>query len=388
MELSVQQLRALLALAQSETFCEAAKTANMPQSTLRVAIQQLERLLGFALLERSTTQALKLSAQAHCLMPSVQALDELWALAQRQLRSESGRSATTSLHVAGPIVGLEGRLKHALMSFHKHWPEVAIKLSHCTAEVALERMLRGEVDFAFGVGLKEPCSKGMSYRELEPTRFVVVLSREVGAALINATCKRVGRSTQIPAIEDALDQVGDVDAIYIAKEDYRWLKAAKEHQSYDSPTDDDQTYNDPTYDSQIYDDHNLFINAKACLHTTDSVAAALALLRKAATDSSLKEPIGKLRAVGQSHSKDSKSGLALAIMSESSARLFLGEDLQIVTLKNLYAMPRRLYYQDSLSDAKKLWFIEHLKALEKACVLNPRASERLEDREALAFGAM
>lgn len=75
-------------------------------------------------------------------------------------------------------------------------------------------------------------------------------------------------------------------------------------------------------------------------------------------------------------------------MSESSARLFLGEDLQIVTLKNLYAMPRRLYYQDSLSDAKKLWFIEHLKALEKACVLNPRASERLEDREALAFGAM
>jgi hypothetical protein len=249
-------------------------------------------------------------------------------------------------------------------------------------------VLRGEVDFALGVGLKESCSKGMSYRELEPTRFVAVLSREVGAALTNAICKRVGRSAQISALEDVLDQVGDVDAIYISKEDYRWLMATKDHQSYDSPTDDDQTYGDQTYDSQIYDDHNLFFNTKACLHTTDSVAAALALLRKADTESSLKEPIGKLHAVGQSQSNDSKSGLALALMSEPSARLFLGEDLQIVALKNLCAMPRRLYYQDSQSDAKKLWFIDQLKALENACVLNPRVSERLEDREALALGAM
>ena len=373
MELSVQQLRALLALAQSKTVCEAAKRANMPQSTLRVAIQQLERLLGFALLERSTTQTLKLSAQAHCLMPSVQTLDELWALAQRQLRAESGQSATTSLHVAGPSFGIEGRLQHALISFKQHWPEAAIKLSHCTGEEAFERMLSGEVDVALGIGLKAPALKGISYRELEPTRFVAVLTREVGAALTKATCKGVGRGAQTLALESALDHVGKVDAIYIAKEDYRWLKAAKDSQSYDNRT---------------YDDQNLLFDAQACLHITDSAAAALALLRKATTERSLKKPIGKLRHEGQCESKDSKGGLALALMSELSARLFLGEDLQIVALKHPSALPRRLYYQASQSDLRMLWFINHLKELEEQCVVSPRVNGRLQDREAFAFGVM
>jgi hypothetical protein len=75
-------------------------------------------------------------------------------------------------------------------------------------------------------------------------------------------------------------------------------------------------------------------------------------------------------------------------MSELSARLFLGEDLQIVALKHPSALPRRLYYQDSQSDLRKLWFINHLKELEEQCVLSPRVNGRLQDREAFAFGVM
>lgn len=170
----LQQLRYVLAIAETNSFTRAAKRCLVVQSALSHQVARLERELGAKLFDR-TSRRVRLTAAGAAFLP-----------AARQCLNAAERAAD---EVAATVGEVRGRLMlgviptvaavdipAALADFHGRYPLVRIGLRVDASEELVELVTQGQVDIAF-LGLPTTARpRGVRSRELATDRHVAVLT--------------------------------------------------------------------------------------------------------------------------------------------------------------------------------------------------------------------
>lgn len=248
--MTLQQLRAFLAIVEHGSFRRAARALDISQAGLTGSVQALEVGLGVALFQRSA-QGVRLTDDGKRLLPRARLID-----------SESHRAVDEALYAQGQREGLlkvglgptptAALLRLVVPDFHARFPSVRLKLVEGFFEQLLPSLQQGQIELAItavphegvGPGLKSkvlfrsdltvigraghPCARATSLRELahlewilmgapgEPggtvTRFHVEQGLQVPR--IAATCESL---TQVAALIGGSDWLAMVPSVLVAQ---------------------------------------------------------------------------------------------------------------------------------------------------------------------------
>lgn len=173
MNVSLRQLRALVALARTGSFTQAAAALHVTQSALSGLIKELETTLGVRLVDR-TTRSAELSAVGREFVPLVQSiLRELDAALAGVDDLKTLRSGVVRL--AAPQLMACTLLPEVIAAYRARHPGVLVRLTDCAVEQVLSRVAAGEVDL--GVGPERSLMPGMDAELLFDMPFMVVFPR-------------------------------------------------------------------------------------------------------------------------------------------------------------------------------------------------------------------
>jgi LysR family transcriptional regulator, carnitine catabolism transcriptional activator len=137
--LSLRQLRAFIAVAQTGSMTQAAAWMHLTPSALSMLVKSLEQELEIQLFERSTRR-LTLTEPAQTLLPVVQALLAGLENSIEQLRSQSQNAAARVSVATSPLMAAS-LLPDLIASFRRLYPDVQIQLID-TAVDAVPRLVR------------------------------------------------------------------------------------------------------------------------------------------------------------------------------------------------------------------------------------------------------
>lgn len=172
--MELQQLRYVVAIAETNSFTRAAQQCLVVQSALSHQVARLERELGARLFER-TSRRVRLTPAGTAFLP-----------AARQCLAAAERAAAEAAAAVGEVrgrlaVGLIPTvaavdLPAALREFRQTYPHVRISLRVGASEHLVEQVRQGSLDVAF-LGLPtstEP--QGVTVHELARDRLVAVIA--------------------------------------------------------------------------------------------------------------------------------------------------------------------------------------------------------------------
>ncbi|MFF1273953.1 LysR family transcriptional regulator [Streptomyces marokkonensis] len=172
--MELQQMRYVIAVAETNSFTRAAQRCLVVQSALSHQIARLEKELGARLFER-TSRRVRLTAAGAAFLP-----------AARQCLDAAERAAA---EVAAAVGEVRGRLALGLIpsvaavdvptvlrEFHRRHPKARISLSVGASDELVERVRQGEIEVAF-LGIPVTARpRGVMARELARERLVAVVS--------------------------------------------------------------------------------------------------------------------------------------------------------------------------------------------------------------------
>ena len=171
MNVTLRQLRAFVALAQSGSFTDAAADLHITQSTLSGLIKELEQALGVQIVHR-TTRKVELSGVGREFLPLtariLQDLDEAFRAIADLKALKSG-----VVRIAVPQLMACTLLPEVVGAFAEEYPGVEVRLSDCVVEDVLPKVHSGEVDF--GIGPERPAQQDVAARLLFDMPFMAVL---------------------------------------------------------------------------------------------------------------------------------------------------------------------------------------------------------------------
>lgn len=145
----IDDLRALLALAQLRSFVRAAETLHITQSAFSRRIAQLEEAVGARLVER-TSRRVALTPLGHSLVEQVRIfvpqLDQSMDEAYRQARGEAG-----SVTLACLTTVAYSRLPAVLGQFRQAFPNVRLHVRDDTGQRVTQSVINREAEFGVTV---------------------------------------------------------------------------------------------------------------------------------------------------------------------------------------------------------------------------------------------
>ncbi|MDT0266520.1 LysR family transcriptional regulator [Streptomyces sp. DSM 44915] len=170
----LQQLRYVVAVAETNSFTRAAERCLVVQSALSHQIARLERELGARLFER-TSRRVRLTAAGAAFLPAARqcldAAERAVAEAAAAVGEVRGRLAM-GLIPSVAAVDLPG----ALREFRRRHPRVRVSLRVGASDELVDQVRAGEIEVAF-LGLPTTARlKGVEARELARDRLVAVLA--------------------------------------------------------------------------------------------------------------------------------------------------------------------------------------------------------------------
>ncbi|WP_433411483.1 LysR family transcriptional regulator [Microtetraspora malaysiensis] len=174
--MELQQLRYVIAVAETNNFTRAAERCRVVQSALSHQIAGLERELGARLFER-TSRRVRLTAAGEAFLPAARECLEAADRARAEVAAASGEVRGRLAVGAIPTVAAVN-LPVALRDYRRRYPRVQITLASAGSEDLIERVRRGDVDVAF-LGLPpraEP--KGVQSRRLGGGELVAVVTQD------------------------------------------------------------------------------------------------------------------------------------------------------------------------------------------------------------------
>ncbi|MFF4779465.1 LysR family transcriptional regulator [Microtetraspora fusca] len=172
--MELQQLRYVLAVAETSNFTRAAERCRVVQSALSHQIASLERELGTRLFER-TSRRVRLTPAGEAFLPAARDCLEAADRARAEVTAASGEVRGRLAIGAIPTVAAVN-LPVALRDYRRRHPRVHITLASAGSDDLIERVRRGGVDVAF-LGLPprvEP--KGVQSRRLGGGELVAVVA--------------------------------------------------------------------------------------------------------------------------------------------------------------------------------------------------------------------
>src|SRR5919197_143225 len=190
--MELQQMRYVVAVAETRSFTRAAERCLVVQSALSHQIARLERELGARLFDR-TSRRVRLTPAGTAFLP-----------AARQCLDAAERAAAEAAAAVGQVrgrlaVGLIPTvaavdIPAALRDFRREYPDVRISLRVGASEKLAEQVKEGVIDVAF-LGLPTTAQlRGVEGRELARDRLVAVVPPDHPlAAESTVTLRRLSR---------------------------------------------------------------------------------------------------------------------------------------------------------------------------------------------------
>ena len=169
--MTVKQIRAFLAVAQSLSFALACERLHLSQSALSLTIKALEEGLGGRLFSR-TTRNVSLTAEGEALLPLARRLIADWDNAEDELRQrftlQRGRVTLAAMpSFAGNL------LPPILKTFRARYPKVNVTVNDVINEQVLEMVRDRQVEL--GVAFEPMQSSSLQFTALYVDRFVAVV---------------------------------------------------------------------------------------------------------------------------------------------------------------------------------------------------------------------
>ncbi|MBV6754403.1 LysR family transcriptional regulator [Pseudomonas chlororaphis] len=169
--MTVKQLRAFLAVAQSLSFAVAGERLYLSQSALSLTIKALEEGLGGRLFSRNTRNV-ALTPEGEVLVPLARRLIADWDNAEDELRQrftlQRGRVTLAAMpSFAGNL------LPPILKTFRARYPQVNVTVNDVINEQVLEMVRDGQVEL--GVAFEPQQGSSLAFTPLYIDRFVAVV---------------------------------------------------------------------------------------------------------------------------------------------------------------------------------------------------------------------
>ncbi len=148
MAVTIRQLRAFAAVAETGSFTAAAGQLNLTQSALSVLVRELEADVGVRLFDRHT-RGVALSEAGREFQPRVRRLladlnDAVASLAELGARKKG------VVRLAAPQLIASAMLPGVIAAYRARFPGIEVRLTDALPEHLLEGLTGGTVDLAFG----------------------------------------------------------------------------------------------------------------------------------------------------------------------------------------------------------------------------------------------
>ncbi|WP_212612576.1 LysR family transcriptional regulator [Pseudonocardia hierapolitana] len=172
--MELQQMRYVVAVAETNSFTRAAERCLVVQSALSHQIARLERELGARLFDR-TSRRVRLTPAGAAFLPTarqcLEAAERAAAEVAAAVGEVRGRLAVGLISTAAAV-----DIPGALRDFRQRYPQVRISLRVSPSEELIERVEQGAIDVAF-CGLPTAAwPRGVDARELARDRYVAVVA--------------------------------------------------------------------------------------------------------------------------------------------------------------------------------------------------------------------
>lgn len=169
--MTIKQLRAFLAVAQSLSFAQACERLHLSQPALSLAIKNLEESLGGQLLVR-TTRSVALTPEGETLLPIARRLLADWDNAEELLRQHfTLQLGKVSIAAMPSFAG--NLLPVVLKAFRDRHPKVNVAVHDVINEQVLEMVRNRRVEI--GIALEPDSLDGLDFTPFYTDRFVAVV---------------------------------------------------------------------------------------------------------------------------------------------------------------------------------------------------------------------
>ncbi|BCB62391.1 MULTISPECIES: LysR family transcriptional regulator [Halomonadaceae] len=170
--MTVKQLRAFLAVAQTLSFTQACERLHLSQPALSLAIKGLEDSLGGKLLIRST-RSVRLTPEGASLLPLAKHLLAQWDNTEERLRQrftlQLGRLSVAAMpSFAGNL------LPSALIKFRQQYPKINVTVHDVINEEVMDMVRSRQVEI--GIAFAPEGTGSLNFTPLFEDRFVAVVS--------------------------------------------------------------------------------------------------------------------------------------------------------------------------------------------------------------------
>lgn len=169
--MTVKQLRAFLAVAQTLSFTQACERLHLSQPALSLTIKGLEETLGGPLLIRST-RSVRLTPEGEILLPLAKRLLAEWDNTEELLRQrftlQLGRVALAAM----PSLACN-RLPSALRVFRERFPRVNVTVHDVINEQVIDMVRSQQVEL--GIAFEPETQEGIDFLPLFDDTFIAVV---------------------------------------------------------------------------------------------------------------------------------------------------------------------------------------------------------------------
>jgi LysR family transcriptional regulator, carnitine catabolism transcriptional activator len=173
MNVTVKQLKAFVAVAQTRSFAEACAHVHLSQPALSIAIKNLEGEVGGQLLAR-TTRTLALTPEGESFYPVAKRLLADWDGAILDLHNHFAMRRG-KLSVASMPSFAASILPQALVRYRRLYPRINVAVQDVIAENVVEMVRDGRVEL--GVSFDPGESEGVEFQPLFQDKFVAVFEK-------------------------------------------------------------------------------------------------------------------------------------------------------------------------------------------------------------------
>ncbi|WP_109593621.1 LysR family transcriptional regulator [Actinoplanes xinjiangensis] len=172
--MELQQMRYVVAVAQTNSFTRAAERCLVVQSALSHQIARLERELGTRLFER-TSRRVRLTLAGQAFLPVAQQCLDAAERAVAEVAAAVGEvRGRLTVGLIPTVAAVD--IPSALHAFHQKHPQVRIGLRVGSSEQLIEQVKAGAIDLAF-LGLPVTIRpEGVASRQLAEDRLVAVVA--------------------------------------------------------------------------------------------------------------------------------------------------------------------------------------------------------------------
>ncbi|CAG2139278.1 LysR family transcriptional regulator [Cupriavidus plantarum] len=208
--MKLNQLRALITIAECQSIHEAARQLHVTQPALSKTVQELESSVGATLLERSSTGT-RLTPAGHRLLAHARLIMESVQHAKTDLDDmQDGAGGTVTIGTT-PLTAMLQPMIDTLDGFRAAYPDVRLRVLEMRPNQLVEQLRQGAIDMAVSSHLQSP---DRFFQSIEVSRLSSVIVARPEHPLRNARSLRVLRQADWISLDPLPDRQSSFSRLF------------------------------------------------------------------------------------------------------------------------------------------------------------------------------